>query len=49
VLTDRTGDFAAGRFDFVEVGAVPLTESRETVVVYELIRERTEYKSLAAV
>ena len=49
VLTDRTGDLAAGRFDFVEVGAMPLTESRETVVVYELIRERTEYKSLVAV
>jgi len=26
-----------------EVGAMPLTESRETIVVYELTRERAEY------
>ena len=49
VLTDRTGELAAGRFDFVEVGAMPLTESRETVVVYELMREKAEYTDLVAV
>jgi len=48
VFTDHTEHLAAGRFDFVEVGAMPLTESRETVVVYELIRERTVYESLVA-
>lgn len=49
VLTNHTGELAAERFDFVEVGAMPLTESREAVVVYELVRERTEYASLVAV
>jgi class 3 adenylate cyclase len=52
VLTEHTEELAAGRFDFVEVGAMPVTESRETVVVYELIRESTEHMenaSLAAV
>ena len=43
VLTDHTREVAAGRYDFAEVGAMPLTESRETVVVYELTHERTEY------
>jgi class 3 adenylate cyclase len=43
VLTDHAAEEATGRFDFVEVGAMPLTGSRETVVVYELNRERIEY------
>jgi len=43
VLTDHTREIADARYDFAEVGAMPLTESRETVVVYELARERTQY------
>ena len=43
VVTDRTRELAAGRYDFAEVGAMPLTESRETVVVYELTSEISEY------
>jgi len=49
VFTGRTGELAAGHFDFMEVGAMPLTESRETVVVYELVREKAEYTDLIAV
>jgi class 3 adenylate cyclase len=49
VLTEHTGELTAGRFDFVEVGAMPLTESREAVVVYELMREKAEYADLIAV
>ena len=48
VLTDHTREVAAGRYDFVEVGAMPLTESRETTVVYELTREETEYAENAS-
>ena len=48
VLTDHTREAAAGRYDFVEVGAMPLTESRETMVVYELTREATEYAENAS-
>jgi class 3 adenylate cyclase len=48
VLTEHTEELAGGRFDFVEVGAMPVTESRETVVVYELIRESTEYMKNAS-
>jgi class 3 adenylate cyclase len=44
VLTEAAREqVAAGRYRFAEVGAMPLTESRETVVVYELTGERTEY------
>lgn len=43
VLTEHTRELAVGRYDFAEVGAMPLTESRETVVVYELSRESTHY------
>jgi class 3 adenylate cyclase len=43
VLTDETRALAAGYYDFAEVGAMPLTESRETVIVYELSREATNY------
>jgi class 3 adenylate cyclase len=52
VLTDRTREVAAGRYGFAEVGAMPLTESGETVVVYELTCERVEHaetRSLVAV
>jgi len=48
VLTGHTEELAGGRFDCVEVGAMPLTESRETVVVYELLRESTEYSESAS-
>ena len=48
VLTGHTEELARGRFDCVEVGAMPLTESRETVVVYELLRESTEYSESAS-
>lgn len=48
VLTDHTREVAASRYDFVEVGAMPLTESRETTVVYELIREETAYAENAS-
>jgi class 3 adenylate cyclase len=47
VLTEHTREAAAGRYDFVEVGAMPLTESRETMVVYELTREESEYAESA--
>lgn len=47
VLTSHTRALAADRYDFAEVGAMPLTESRETVVVYELSRETTEYAGSA--
>lgn len=43
VLTDDTRAAAADRYDLVEVGAMPLTESLETVVVYEVTGEKTEY------
>ena len=43
VLTDHTRAAAADRYDLVEVGAMPLTDSLETVVVYEVTGERTEY------
>ena len=43
VLTDHTRAAAADRYDLVEVGAMPLTESLETVVVYEVTGEKTEY------
>jgi len=42
VLTSHTRGLAADRYDCAKVGAIPLTESRETVVVYELSRERAE-------
>jgi len=48
VLTDRTRELAAGYYDFAEIGAMPLTESRETVIVYELARETTEYVANAS-
>jgi len=48
VLTDHTREVAAGRYDFVEVGAMPPTESRETMVVYELTGEETEYAENAS-
>jgi class 3 adenylate cyclase len=36
VVTERTRALAAGRHGFAEFGAMPLTESGETAVVYEL-------------
>lgn len=48
VLTDCIRALAAGRYDFLEIGAMPLTESGEAVVVYELTRERTEYSEHAS-
>ena len=47
VLTSHTRALADGRYDFAEVGSMPLTESRETVVVYELSGEFTEYAESA--
>ena len=47
VVTSHTRALADGRYDFAEVGAMPLTESRETVVVYELGGEVTEYAESA--
>src|SRR5262245_8811858 len=47
VLTNETRDLVGDRYDFVEVGAMPLTESRETVIVYELIREMADYAESA--
>ena len=43
VLTDHTRAAAADRYDLVEVGAMPLTESLETVVVYEVTGAKTAY------
>jgi class 3 adenylate cyclase len=43
VLTGEARALAADRYGFAEIGAMPLTESGETVVVYELRRVRTEY------
>jgi class 3 adenylate cyclase len=47
VLTEQTRELAGDRYDFAEVGAMPLTESRETVVVYELSRAATQYAESA--
>jgi|SRR5262252_3970016 len=42
VVTDRTRKIAAGSYDFGEVGAMPLTDSGDIVVVHELTRERAQ-------
>jgi len=39
VLSHRTRELAAGRYDFRKLGAVSLTESSEPVQIYALIRE----------
>jgi class 3 adenylate cyclase len=39
VLSDRTRELAAGRYDFRKLRAVSLTESSEPVQIYALIRE----------
>ncbi len=43
VLTGRTRELATGRYDFEELGEMPLTESPEKVEVYALTRETMEY------
>jgi len=43
VLTGLTRELATGRYDFEELGEMPLTESLETVEVYALTRETMEY------
>ena len=47
VLTEHTRKVAGGCNDFTEVGAMPLTASRETVIVYEVSRETTKYAESA--
>ena len=43
VLSDRTREFAASRFDFEELGEMRQTESLETVEVYALTHETMEH------
>ena len=43
VLTGRTRELATDRYDFEELGEMPLTESLETVEVYALTRETWGY------
>jgi class 3 adenylate cyclase len=43
VVTEHTRELAVERFAFAEVGAIPLTESREPVIVYELSHEKVRY------
>jgi len=43
VVTEHTRELAVERFAFAEVGATPLTDSREPVIVYELSHEKTQY------
>jgi len=43
VLTGRTRELATGRYDFEELGEMPLTESLDTVEVYALTRETMKY------
>lgn len=42
VLTADTRELGAGRYDFAELGAMPPTQSRATIEIYELTGE-TEY------
>ena len=42
VLTGRTRELATRRYDFEELGEIPLAESLETVEVYALTRETME-------
>jgi class 3 adenylate cyclase len=41
--TGRTRELATGRYDFEDLGEMPLTESLETVAVYALTRETMKY------
>lgn len=43
VVTEHTRELAVERFAFAEVGAIPVTESHEPVIVYELSYEKTQY------
>ena len=43
VLTGRTRELATDRYDFEELGEMPLTESLETVEVFALTRETWGY------
>jgi hypothetical protein len=52
VLAGLTREPATGRYDFEELGEMPLTESLETVAVCALTRETMKYvqsRGLAAV
>ena len=45
VLSDRTRELAAGRYDFRNLGEVSATESSERVSVYALTRETADVES----